>query len=237
MNGLQIFNYQDTQVRTIVKDGEPWFVAKDVCGVLDIANSRDAVGRLDGDEKGVVSTDTLGGQQELQVVNEPGLYTLVLGSRKPEAKSFKRWITHEVIPALRKTGSYEIKPLTELEVARRYVAALEDRDRLQAQIAEQTPKVEAFNTFLGAKNSQTMNQVAKALDIGRNRLFSILREKQILMYGNNLPFQRYINAGYFTVREVSIKDGEEIITQTLVTAKGVDFLRRALKSNTELISA
>ena len=90
----------------MVKDREPWFVAVDVCKALEIKNNRDALGRLDDDEKGVVSTDTLGGEQEVGVVNESGLYTLVLGSRKSEAKAFKRWITHEVIPTIRKTGGY-----------------------------------------------------------------------------------------------------------------------------------
>ena len=107
MNNLQLFqNEQFGPIRTVMVDGEPWFVAKDVCEALDITNSRDAVARLDDDEKGVVSTDTLGGTQELSAINEPGLYTLILGSRKPEAKAFRRWITHEVLPALRRTGRY-----------------------------------------------------------------------------------------------------------------------------------
>ena len=93
-------------VRVVECNGEPWFVASDVCRELSIINSRDAIARLDDDEKGVVSTDTPGGMQNMTVTNEPGLYTLVLGSRKPEAKAFKRWITHEVIPSIRKTGSY-----------------------------------------------------------------------------------------------------------------------------------
>lgn len=89
-----------------MKDNESWFVANDVCKILDIANPRDTLARLDEDEKGVVSTDTLGGKQELNAVNEPGLYSLVLGSRKPEAKEFKRWLTHEVVPSIRKHGMY-----------------------------------------------------------------------------------------------------------------------------------
>lgn len=89
-----------------MKDSQPWWVAKDVCDVLEITNSRDALKRLDDDEKGVGNTDTLGGVQSVQIVNEPGLYSLVLRSTKPEAKAFKRWITHEIIPAIRTTGSY-----------------------------------------------------------------------------------------------------------------------------------
>jgi prophage antirepressor-like protein len=108
MNELQrIFNYHGNQVRTIIKDGEPWFVAADTCDILAIVNASQAVQRLDDDEKGICLTDTLGGVQEMITVNEPGLYTLIFSSRKKAAKTFKRWITHEVIPSIRKTGRYE----------------------------------------------------------------------------------------------------------------------------------
>lgn len=104
---LRVFDYRDgRQVRTVIKDGEPWFVAKDVCEILDIGNPSMALSRLDEDEKGLSLIDTPGGPQKMAVVNEPGLYALILTSRKPEAKAFKRWITHEVIPSIRKTGAY-----------------------------------------------------------------------------------------------------------------------------------
>ncbi|KPC53005.1 BRO-N domain-containing protein [Amantichitinum ursilacus] len=102
-----VFNFGTQSIRTIDKDGEVWFVANDVCAVLDIANPRQAVGRLDDDEKGVISTDTLGGAQDITIINESGLFSLVLSSRKAEAKVFKRWVTHDVLPAIRKTGKYE----------------------------------------------------------------------------------------------------------------------------------
>jgi len=102
----QLFNYEGYQIRTEVRDGMPWFVLKDICYILEIVNNRETYSRLDHDEKGVVFTDTPGGKQEMQVVNEYGIYSLVLASRKPEAKAFKRWIIHEVIPSIRKTGSY-----------------------------------------------------------------------------------------------------------------------------------
>lgn len=106
-NELKVFkNEQFGEVRSLEQNGEVLFVAADVCKALDIKNHRDAVKRLDDDEKGVALTDTLGGKQNLNVVNEYGLYNLVLASRKPEAKAFKRWITHEVIPTIRKTGKY-----------------------------------------------------------------------------------------------------------------------------------
>ena len=109
-------------LRTVTRDGEPWFVAADVCRVLEIGNSRQALTRLNDDEKGVISTDTPGGKQNMSVVNEPGLYQLVLGSRKPEAKAFARWLTHEVIPALRKDGIYATAEL------------MADRERLVEQV-------------------------------------------------------------------------------------------------------
>lgn len=110
MNELQTFsNQQFGEIRTIKQGDEILFIAVDVCKALEIKNTRDAISRLDDDEKGIVLTDTLGGRQTLNVVNEYGLYNLVLSSRKPEAKAFKRWVTHEVLPAIRKTGSYERK--------------------------------------------------------------------------------------------------------------------------------
>lgn len=106
MKDLINFQYEDREVRTVTKDGIIWFVAKDVCDILEIGNSRQALTRLDEDEKGVILNDTPGGKQELAIVNEPGLYSLILSSRKPEAKAFKRWVTHEVLPAIRKDGVY-----------------------------------------------------------------------------------------------------------------------------------
>ena len=115
MNELAAWNYDGTTVRTIMIDDEPWFVGQDVCNALGISNSRDAISRLDDDEKDVALTDTLGGTQSMSVINEFGLYTLILTSRKPEAKKFKRWITHEVIPSIRKYGVYATpEKLTEL---------------------------------------------------------------------------------------------------------------------------
>lgn len=102
------FSFDAHAVRVVSRQGEPWFVLGDVCEVLDISNSRDASSRLDDDEKGVATTDTLGGAQEMNVVNESGLYNLIFTSRKPEAKRFRKWVTGEVLPAIRKTGSYAL---------------------------------------------------------------------------------------------------------------------------------
>jgi len=135
MSELQIFNNPDFgEIRMVERDGEPWFVAADVCRALDVSDTWNALQRLDDDEKGTYSISTPGGEQKMNIVNEPGLYSLVLGSRKPEAKAFKRWMTHEVIPTIRKTGGY-LTP----EAADRLAAAVQER--VQAAWAEPFQKL------------------------------------------------------------------------------------------------
>lgn len=106
MNEIKIFNYNNNQVRTVMKDGEPWFVLKDVCEVLSIGNAADVYARLDADEKGIGQIDTLGGAQKMSIINEPGLYNVILRSDKPQAKPFRKWVTAEVLPSIRKHGAY-----------------------------------------------------------------------------------------------------------------------------------
>ena len=154
-NQLEVFNYQSKQVRTVIKDGEPWFIAKDVCDVLELGNSRMALERLDVDEKGVSLIDTPGGTQQMHVVNEPGLYSLILGSRKPEAKAFKRWITHEVLPSIHKTGSYSSKPQTQLEALQQAVAAMVEHERQLSEV-----KTVVTETQKGIEQArQTINNI------------------------------------------------------------------------------
>ena len=129
MNELQKFLYTDKEIRVVTKEGEPWFVAADVCRVLEIDNATKALVRLDDDEKALISIQGISrGNDNTNIVNEPGLYTLVLGSRKPEAKAFKRWVTHEVIPSIRKHGSYLTPEATE--------KALHDPDSIRGAQAE-----------------------------------------------------------------------------------------------------
>lgn len=110
----QVFNFGDYQVRTVIKEGEPWFVAKDVCSVLEVLNTSEAVSRLDDDEKGIDSIQTNGGQQKLTIINESGLYSIILTSRKPEAKAFKKWVTSEVLPSIRKSGMFSLSDVSSL---------------------------------------------------------------------------------------------------------------------------
>ena len=107
MNPLTVFDFEDTVVRSLVIDNEPWFVGKDICSCLGITNNRKTLATLDSDEKGVTYCDTLGGRQEMTVINECGVYHLIFRSRKPQAQRFRRWVLHEVLPSIRKTGQYQ----------------------------------------------------------------------------------------------------------------------------------
>lgn len=232
MNSLIPFNYNSRQVRTIVKDGEPWFVAKDVCDILEISNGRDAVSRLDEDEKDAVGiADAIGREQQTTIISESGVYALVFTSRKEEAENFKRWIRKEVIPSIRKHGAYMTpetieKVLSDPDTIIQLATAL--KEERQRRLALE-PKAEAYDAFMDGSNLQTMNDVAKCLGIGRNKLFKFLREEKI-MRANNTPYQEYIDRGYFEVKEKPIQMGDSVINyaQTFVTAKGVDYIRKLL---------
>jgi len=129
-------------VKTITKGDELWFVAADVCNSIDISNVSQALTRLDDDEKDIISNDTLGGKQEMVIISESGLYSLVLSSRKPDAKEFKRWITHDVIPSIRKTGVYA-KPQSSLDILSQMVKALQDQEKKQIENENRLKQIEA----------------------------------------------------------------------------------------------
>ncbi|MEC1824056.1 Bro-N domain-containing protein [Bacillus paralicheniformis] len=165
MNQLQkVFNYQDQQVRTVVKDGEPWFVAKDVCDVLEIGNPSQALSRLDEDEKNTVILNEGIGNPNKTIVNEPGLYSLILGSRKPEAKQFKRWITHEVIPTIRKTGSYQMEqPKTPLEVLQGTINQLVEHDKRMNQLEGQVNNISNIVSMNNVGWREKVNVILKRI--------------------------------------------------------------------------
>lgn len=124
MNDLQVFGFEGRNVRVVEKDGSPWWVLRDVCDILEISNSRNVSDRLDDDEKGVRQMDTPGGMQEMTIINESGLFSSILRSDKPDAKRFRKWITSEVLPSIRKTGSYGI-PADRLSALESRMAAIE----------------------------------------------------------------------------------------------------------------
>jgi prophage antirepressor-like protein len=238
-NELRPFDYQGYQVRTIIKDGEPWFVAKDVCDVLNLGNVGQAISRLDDDEKNtIILNDGTPGNPNMAIVNEAGLYSLILSGRKPEAREFKRWVTHEVLPSIRKTGGYGQYrlPQSYTEALRMLADEVERREQLEQQHQAMLPKAEQFDFFMSAKGAQAMNVVAKSLGTGRTRLFEILRSEGVLM-SNNTPYQDYLERGYFKVVEKPIRMGDVtfIKPQTLVTPKGVDFISKMLANRGKVL--
>lgn len=252
MNQLQVFNNTEFgQVRTMVINGSPWFVAKDVCECLGLTKHRDAVSRLDGDERGSVEVDTLGGTQQMAAVNEYGLYSLVLSSRKPSAKAFKRWITHEVIPAIRKHGAYMTGETLEqaltspdflIRLATELKTEQEARRLAEQKIEADKPKVlfadsvaASHGSILGGELAKLLNQ--NGIDIGQNRLFNWLRENGYLICRKgtdyNMPTQRSMEMQLFSIKETAIthSDGHVSISKTVkVTGKGqLYFVNKFLK--------
>lgn len=236
MNLPQIFMYQGSQVRTVIKDGEPWLVAKDVCEVLGIKNHSDAISRLNNSMKSVLGvSDPHGRVQDTLVISEPGMYKLVFRSNKSEAEEFGDWVATEVLPSIRKTGSYGVNQLPQnyKEALIALIEQVEVSEKLQMKIELDAPKVALYDVAMSADGTQPVGTVAKELGLGRTRLFALLREKKILRQ-NNEPYQEYIERGYFRLRMYTIThntSGLENKTQTMVTPKGISWLHKIINDN------
>lgn len=240
MNEIQTFESPEFGSIRVVRDedGEPWFVAKDVLDVLDL--DKTALRKLDEDEKGVDSIHTPGGEQQMTVVTEPGFYKLVMRSRKPEAKAFQRWVTHEVLPALRRDGGYMVArdETPEQTMARAVLLAQATIDRQKSRIAgleaeneEMRPKALFADAVAASDGTCLIGEFAKMLrqngvDIGQNRLFAMLREDGYLGkvgQNRNVPTQRSMELGLFRIKETAIthSDGHVTINRTpKLTGKG-----------------
>lgn len=251
MNELQIFNNAEFgQIRTVTKDNEPWFVASDICKALELSNPTMATQRLDEDER---SKFNLGRQGEAVIVNEFGLYNLVLASRKQGAKEFKRWITHEVIPSIRKSGGYIAgqEQMSDAELmAKALLVAQKQIEQRNAIIEQQKAKIESdkpktifADAVSTSRTSILVGDLAKLIcqngyQIGQKRLFERLRNNGYLIKsGNsyNMPMQRYVEQGLFEVKESSVQnpDGSVRITKTTkVTGKGqIYFVNKFLRKD------
>ena len=241
MSEVQVFTApQGSVLRTVIKDGEPWFVASDVCQILDVGNTSLAVnGRadregsgLDVDDRGIATVNTPFGEQQMVIVSEFGFYALAFKSRKPEAKKFKRWVTHDVIPSIRKTGSYTATPSFKvpqtLSEALRLAADLSDKVEAQAlQIEHQRPAVEFVERFVEAKQTQNLRDVAKVIGIKQNDFVDLLISKGVLFRsrGKLTPKAEHMGAGRFEVKEIVTKDGFATV-QMRFTTLGVEWIAR-----------
>lgn len=245
MNNLQIFeNERFGRVRTIEQNGEPWFIARDVCECLSIGKYRDAVSRLEEDERGSVEMDTPGGRQSLSAVNEYGLYSLVLSSRKPEAKEFKRWITHEVIPAIRKTGGYisGAEEMSDEEIMAKALLIGKrtiEQQQLRIQNLEVTnseltvsntimrPKADYFDELVDRNLLTNFRETAKQLGIGQKAFVNFLLEKKYVYRDKKGKLMPYAGKGdgLFEVKECFNEKTAWSGVQVLITPKGREVFR------------
>ncbi len=223
-------------IRTVMIDNAPWFVAADVCSAIDV--DRTAIRRLDDDEKGVHLTHTLGGDQKISIINEYGLYSLILSSRKPEAKAFKRWITHEVIPSIRKHGAYMTTSLLEqikenpqviYGLAEKLLTEKNRADWLQSELSRAKPKADYYDAFVNPRDCTNIRNTANELGIPQCELTAWLVAQRFLYrdYGGQLlPYSPHLRKGLFIERDF-VRNGHKGV-QTLFTPYGKEMVRQML---------
>lgn len=254
MNELKVFeNSEFGAIRTLEQDGEPWFVGKDVATILGYGNSRDAMLKhVDSEDKDDVAIrDTIGRMQKVVAINESGLYSLVLSSKLPAAKKFKRWVTSEVLPSLRKHGLYAAEELLDnpdlmIQAMQALKAERAKNKELSDKVQKDAPKVLFADSVAASHTSILVYDLAKLLrqngvNIGGNRLFGWLREHGYLVRRNgtdyNMPTQKSMELGLFEVKETAIShsDGHTSVNKTpKVTGKGqVYFVNKFLQKKEE----
>ena len=235
----EIFNYNGQQVRTTMVDGEPYFVGKDVADILGYAKARNAIANhVDEDDAlkwGVM--DSLGREQETTIINESGLYSLILSSKLPQAKEFKRWVTSEVLPSIRKHGMWATEDLLNnpdflLATVQKLKEEQEQRKALEVKVEKQKPLVNFANAVSTSEDSILIGDFAKLMSqngvkIGQNRLFEWLRQKGFLISRKgeswNMPKQEYLDKGLFEVKESTVKASGGLVKlyrTTKITGKG-----------------
>lgn len=252
MNELQLFNFNGSNIRTLLIEDEPYFVGKDVAEVLGYSNNRKALAdHVDEEDKGVTKCDTLGGKQNLTVINESGLYSLILSSKLPQAKEFKRWVTSEVLPTIRKHGAYATEtkleemlndPQTMITTLQRLKEEQDARKALQIENDAMKPKALFADAVASSKTSILIGELAKLLkqngiNTEQNRLFAWLRDNGYLISKRgtsyNMPTQKSVELGLFEIKETTINkpDGHIQISKTpKVTGKGQQyFINKFLK--------
>ena len=243
-NELMIFNYRENEVRTVKKEDGLWWVLTDVCKVLELGSPHKVADRLDDDEKGRSLIPTPGGHQEMTIVNEPGLYSVILRSDKPEAKGFKRWATHDVLPSVRKHGAYLTPETLEAAILNpdtmiKLCTALKDeQDKRKAlEVANSSltvdnqimkPKADYFDELVDRNLLTNFRETAKQLEVGPKAFVSFLLERKYVYRdkrGKLLPYQPHVDAGLFEVKECVNEKTQWAGTQTFVTPKGRETFR------------
>lgn len=230
----QIFTFKQNEVRTILVNDEPYFVGKDVAEVLGYSNTQKAIlNHVDEEDKGVTKWDTLGGKQNMTIINESGLYSLILKSKLPNARKFKRWVTSEVLPTIRKTGSYTNVPQSFAQ-ALRLAADLEEKNQLlEQQIAEYEPKISYLDTILSSTDTVATSQIAADYGMSAIALNKLLNQLgvQHKVSGQWLLYRKHMNQGYTKshTSEIPKSDGGvKVVMNTKWTQKGRVFIYNLL---------
>lgn len=251
MSELQIFkNAEFGSIRTLTINGEPYFVGRDVAEILGYSNSRKALAdHVDEEDKGVTKCDTLGGTQEMTVINESGLYSLILGSKLPTARKFKRWVTSEVLPTIRKHGVYAvdevlanpdmlIEALLQLKAEREINQALKETVAVQnQQIVEMKPKASYYDVVLNCKDLVAISVIAKDYGWSANRMNQYLHQKGVQYKQGNkiwLLYQKYAEMGYTNTKTHSYPGNDGTMhtaVHTYWTQQGRLFIYELLKSD------
>jgi anti-repressor protein len=239
MTTLDIFTYSGQQVRTVLFDGEPWFVIADVANVLGLTNPSVVANSLFDDDLSTAEViDSMGRKQVARVTNEPGLYRLIFQSRKQEAKDFQRWVTHEVLPSIRRTGQFGSQlPSSFAEALELAAAEVRKSEALEAKVAEDAPKVEAFDRLMDADGFYPMEQVAKIVGTGRTTLYRKLRQAGVVQTGSTTPYQKYMH--HFVLTASTWSDSSGNIHPTMTTRlrpSGLPFIMSKLGVTAEVAS-
>ncbi len=241
---VQLFNCNLGQVRVIIENGEPLFCLADLAYSLELTNPTNVKISIDREfDKGgmfnIYPLQTKGGAQNFTFINESELYFIIMRSKSDKAKAFRQWVTKEVLPSIRKQGSYNVAqkpaiPQTYAEALLEAGRLALENEKLQAQAEANAPKVIACDRLLDSSDSLDFMAFSKIIGIGRSKLFSILRDMSILL-ANNTPYQRYIDRGYFKVKESTFSKGNKIslYSKTTITPKGQVWLANKLKPNTK----
>lgn len=246
MENLKIFeNEEFGKIRIVVIDNEPYFVGKDVASVLGYSNVRDAIAKhVDEEDKGVAKCDTLGGKQNFTVINESGLYALIFGSKLESAKQFKHWVTSEVLPSIRKTGTYGMQPQGKELLALAVLEAQKIIEEQNQQIEEMKPKVQFADAITACDTSILIRDLAKLLrqnkvPTGEKRLYRWMRENGYIVKGTTQPTQRAMELGLFEVIERSIVRGDhlpQVKMTTKVTTKGQCYFINKILSESKKVN-
>lgn len=238
MNEVRVFtNDEFGKVRTVMIDGEPWFVGKDVAEILGYGNTRDALARhVDDEDKGVAKTDTLGGIQDLVVINESGVFSLIISSQLPSAKKFKRWVTSEVLPSIRKNGEYKKTDSYAIddpvERAKRWIEEQEEKNRQIKELTDRNKKMEpkafVFDQIIDSQMLVNFRDAAKELGISQTQFTGWLMEAGYIYKtnaGEIRPMEKFMGSGLFEVKSYQNPYNNYSGVRTFLTAKGVATFR------------